>query len=342
LPSIDKPGVYTIAQRDYHADPAPEPSLSASLSTILLTRSPMHAQEAHPRLNPAWQEEESSSAQDEGTALHSLILENRSVVEVLRFDSYRTNEAKAAKAKALAAGKIPLLMHRFEELTGIPEAVRAQLDGHLDAADCFTKGAPERMLLWREETPFGGIWCRSLVDWLPDDPDGFLDDLKSVGQTARPDEWSRNALKEGRALQAAFNLRGARRLGRRPAGFRFVLVERNAPYAVAVARCEEAMMEAAEKQVTAAIHLFARCLHSGSWPGYFNRTWFMEPKPWALVEVEAQVAQAEQYLEGAPRRADGWKASDDDLAALDAVTAARRSPEAEHQARLEAAEAEDF
>lgn len=337
MTAFDKPGVYQVPASIYHGDPAPAPSLSASIATTMLTRSPLHAAYDHPRLNPAWQEEESTSAQDEGRALHSLILENADVVQVLRFDSYRTNDAKAAKAKAIAAGKVPLLQHRYEEIAEVPAAVRAQLAEHEDAADCFSNGAPERMLLWQEETPFGSIWCRALVDWLPDDPDGWLDDLKTVAQTARPDEWGRNALKEGRALQAAFYLRGARRLGRRPAGLRFVVVERSAPYALAVARCDEPMIDAAERQVTAAINLFAACLHSGRWPGYFARTWFMEPKPWALAEVEAQVAGAEQALAGAPRRADGWKADADDLAALDAATA-RRSPEAEHQARIEAME----
>ena len=43
-----------VIEAEYHADPAPEPSLSRSLAHTLLTRSPRHAWQAHPRLNPAW------------------------------------------------------------------------------------------------------------------------------------------------------------------------------------------------------------------------------------------------------------------------------------------------
>ena len=41
-----------ISAEAYHADPAPEPSLSSSVAKILVNLSPAHARIAHPRLNP--------------------------------------------------------------------------------------------------------------------------------------------------------------------------------------------------------------------------------------------------------------------------------------------------
>ena len=45
---IGKAGIYTLSAEAYHADPCPEPSLSASIANVLLQRSPAHARIQHP------------------------------------------------------------------------------------------------------------------------------------------------------------------------------------------------------------------------------------------------------------------------------------------------------
>src|SRR3990167_1259095 len=83
---------------DYIKDPAPQPSLSASLAHVLLTRSPKHAWLAHPRLNPAWEPDESEARQDIGTIVHALLLEgDASRVVVIEAEDYRTKAAKEAR-----------------------------------------------------------------------------------------------------------------------------------------------------------------------------------------------------------------------------------------------------
>ena len=49
---ISEPGVYSLPDDAYHADPCPGPSLSSSVAKLMLDRSPLHAWHAHPRLNP--------------------------------------------------------------------------------------------------------------------------------------------------------------------------------------------------------------------------------------------------------------------------------------------------
>lgn len=302
---IDAPGIYEMPARDYHRDPCPEPSLSASIAHMLLSQSPRHAYHAHPKLNPAWEEPEPTREQDEGATLHSLILENTSVVAPLPFNDYKTAAARDARDAAWENGKIPILARRWEELQPIAEAVREQLDQHLDASDALTAGLPERVLVWREETPFGPIWCRSRVDWIQHAVDGWLDDLKTVARTAEPGEWGRHLLPEGRALQQAFYLRGARALGRRPRGFRFIVVEREAPFGLSVVTCDPEMAATAERQVAAAIDIFARCLYSGQWPGYFPRTHYVEPKPWQLADWEARETALDEFRRVAVRKVAG-------------------------------------
>lgn len=43
--------IIRLPSAEYHADPAPEPSLSATLAKLLISRSPRHAWMASPRLN---------------------------------------------------------------------------------------------------------------------------------------------------------------------------------------------------------------------------------------------------------------------------------------------------
>src|SRR5262245_50563917 len=79
---IDGPGIYDIPLAEYLADPCPAPSLSASIAHILLSQSPRHAWEAHPRLNPHYEPEE-AEAFDLGTAAHAYLLEGAEVFVTL-------------------------------------------------------------------------------------------------------------------------------------------------------------------------------------------------------------------------------------------------------------------
>lgn len=263
------PGVYTMPADEYHADPCPTPSLSASISHLLLQRSPMHARHAHPRLNPDWEPSVSTPEQDEGTALHALILERAEIVAALDFKDWRKAEAKDARAEAIREGRVPILARRWEELKPVAAAVRAQLDQHDEAADAFTAGQPEKVLAWVEETQFGPIWCRARPDWLG----LWMDDLKSVeGQHgAEPEAFARAMEKTGRAFTSAFYLRGAKALDLTVRGYRFVAIERNPPHALSVHACAPDLQELGRMQVEAAIHLWGQGLHRNQWPGYAPR-----------------------------------------------------------------------
>ena len=73
--TITEPGVYSISLQQYVADPVVRPSLSASIGWTLLTRSPLHAWAAHPRLGQA-DETAPTKAMDFGTVAHRLLLED--------------------------------------------------------------------------------------------------------------------------------------------------------------------------------------------------------------------------------------------------------------------------
>src|SRR3990167_3196210 len=87
---------------EYIRDPAPEPSLSASVAHLLLTRSARHAWLAHPRLNPAWAPEATEQT-DLGTLEHALLLEqDDSRLVVVEADDWRAKAARLARDEARA------------------------------------------------------------------------------------------------------------------------------------------------------------------------------------------------------------------------------------------------
>ena len=113
---IDKPGVYNdVSESAYHADPCPEPSLSSGIIKTLNTRSPRHAWQAHPRLNPGYAEIH-KTAYDIGHAAHALRLHDDRGIVIIDAKSYQTNDAKAQRDQAYIDGKVPVLADKMAQL----------------------------------------------------------------------------------------------------------------------------------------------------------------------------------------------------------------------------------
>ena len=173
--TIDRPGIYELTMAEYLADPVgPAPSLSASIAHLLISRSPAHARRQHPRLSPDFVPEE-SDAFDLGTAAHAYVLEGGFNLEIIDALDWRTQAARAARDAARAAGKTPVLAHRFVLVQAMAEAAREQLARHAARPIPLTNGQAERTLVWQEE----GVWCRARLDWLHEDH-RMVDDYKTL------------------------------------------------------------------------------------------------------------------------------------------------------------------
>lgn len=288
-------GLHDIPPEAYHADPAPEPSLSSSIAKLLINRSPRHAFLAQPRLNPDY-EPERKQIFDIGSAAHACMLNSDEAYRIIDADSYRTKAAQLARDKAYEEGVIPLLPQQFEHVQAIVRAGRAQLARHRDAADAFLAGDPERTLIWKEGTGDDAVWCRCRLDWLPDQGTVFHD-FKSTTD-ASPDVWQRRCFDLGADIQAAFYLRGIKAvLGIPHAEFRFVVQEVEPPYALSVIALMPSALKMADSKVAAAIELWRRCLKSNTWPGYASRTAFIDAPPWTekrWLEAESRAELARQ------------------------------------------------
>jgi hypothetical protein len=296
-----------MTAEEYHADPAPEPSLSSSIAAAMLLQSPLHARGMHPRLNPD-HVDATSPAMSLGTQVHAYILEGPERFAVVDAHDWRTKEAKSARESALADGLVPVLAGKMAAVREMAESVRRQLARFEEKPVPLQGGRPEVTLVWQENVPGGDpVWCRARLDFLHDD--GLhVDDIKSTAGSARPEDWIRTQLfRVGYDVRAAFYLRGIRALTQKDATFRWVVVEVEPPFAVSVIGLDPAALAHAEDKCQQAILRWAECLRSGNWPAYPRRTAWAEAPPWQLAQWEAE--DGDVIRQGTEREEDGNGAS---------------------------------
>lgn len=263
----------TVPATAYHADEVGDrPTLSASIAHVLLTRSPLHAWHNHPKLNPNYQRTVEDKY-DLGTVCHAALLEGsaEACTAVLNYDNWRTNDAKAERDEARAAGLIPMLAKDWDTVQAMYEAARRQLDsGKWDPVP-FTGGKPEQCVVWDED----GVACRALVDWIHDG-NAHCSDYKTTAASANPDKWDRTMFGIGGDLQAVFHSRGVEEVTGINPTFRFVVQETSAPYALSVVDLAPGILEIAEHKMDLALAVWKDCLERDEWPGYPARVATLE------------------------------------------------------------------
>lgn len=281
--------ILAISAEDYHADPAPVPSLSATIASILCSQSPAHAWVAHPKLNPDYQPVDKPSF-DLGRIVHQLLLEGHTDdLVVINAANFRTKAAQEERDAAYAAGKSPILFGDVSRVQAMVDAIGERLSNHQADPPLFTDGKSEQTLMWEEP---GGVICRARCDWLRDDL-ATIDDLKTTGKSAHPDKY-RNALYSvGGDVQAAMNIRGLEKITGKTPEFRWVVVETDPPYALSVIAPGPDVLTIGRKKVDFAIDLWRRCLKTNLWPAYPNRVCYVDLPGWeetAWLEKEEREA----------------------------------------------------
>jgi hypothetical protein len=267
---ITKAGVYTVTAAEYHQDPVETPSLSASIATILIQQSPLHAKYAHPRLTANPTREEAAHL-DIGSICHGLILEGENIAVVIDAENYRKKAAQEARDAARLAGKSPILAKEMFEVKAMMENCLTQLAKHSNpyVRDAFVKGKGEQTIIWKEPN---GVWCRSRLDWMHTTYP-IIYDYKTSGRSAHPQNISRLAAASGWCLQEAFYRRGYKALcgDDSEPDFFFVCQENYRPYALTVFEVSPQDRTLAEAQVEYAIQTWGDCLKNDTWPSYSEK-----------------------------------------------------------------------
>jgi len=283
------PGIHDLSHGDYHADQIHDdtPTLSAGIANLLVTKSPRHAWQAHPKLNPDYETTEDSKF-DVGTCAHALLLQGFNAIQVIDAENWRTNAAKEAAKDARANGLIPLLPDQANAVLEMVGAARTQLDEHKAEPTPFTDGKPEQTLIWED---VGGVICRVRIDWLHDDH-STIDDYKTTSASADPRKWAKTMYGIGCDVQVAFYLRGCQKLlGEKPQ-WRYVVQETYPPYALSVVDLAPSALAVADDKAAVAIDVWARCLRDDSWPAYDERVASIEVPTWAEMDWLERVETA--------------------------------------------------
>jgi hypothetical protein len=265
---VPGPGLYRMPAALYHADPAPEPSLSSSVAKILVEQSPEHAYLAHPRLGGQVEAGDPSRPMEIGTAAHKLILRHGRDIVVIDAEDYRTKDAKAQRAEAYAAGHAPILRPDLDKAEALAGRIGARL---ADIHDCqgFGTAETELVAIVRDRS---GAWLRIMMD-------GFelrgrhavVWDVKTSDSSAAPQEIGRRIQQMSMEVQAAFYIRVVELLMPALSGrttFRWVFGENDPPNAVTVAQADGTALHVGQRKLALALHRWNACLKDGKWPGY--------------------------------------------------------------------------
>lgn len=283
---VTTPGIFlNMPGEMYHADPCPEPSLSSSIGKILVEQTAAAAWLNHPKLNPNFKPDDLSKF-DLGKAAHDIMLCGAGLVQALDYGDYKSKDARAARDKAIVAGKIPILKAKLADCITAVKAWRFQLDRQEEDSMAFKLGYPEVTIIWQEIIFGRTIWCRIRLDWLhftalQDRPTNLFHDLKSSGIPVGPDDWSRPFFSLRYDFQAEFYKRGIRAiLGVRHPLFRFVAGEIDPPYGLMVHELSAEDGDAAAVDVEIALARWAWCIGHDSWPNWPNRTNYLSAPVW--------------------------------------------------------------
>lgn len=277
---VPKARILNVTQEEYFADPCAVPSLSQSIAHTLVSQSPLHAWSKHPRLGNQ-EQREPTTALDDGTLIHKLLLGKGKQIRIVAADSYRTKAAQDVRDEAIEAGMLPVLVGKHDAAQKAADTLRSNLAQYGLRLD----GESEVAVEWQEEGDHGPVTCRGMLDHLKLDA-GLILDLKKT-RSAHPRDCARHLTEYGYDIQRAAYVSAVSKLRPDLAGrirFVFVFLELEAPHVVLPAELDGQARELGEARWSRAVHLWERCLRTNRWPGYTDNIVQLAPTPWALAQ----------------------------------------------------------
>lgn len=307
---ITVPGFYRMSEESYHADPAPDPSLSRSIAEKLILQSPLHAKAAHPRMTKLDDvEDKNSRVRDIGSAAHAVLLGQPTEIAVLKYPDFKTGGARAHRVEVQERGGIPLLEKDFDTVSAMVEKARSVLADNEHAAIRSIVNPDPDATVFNEVTAAwldrcGNKYARARMDRLNIAQKLVTPiDYKTTELSVAPDAVQRVIYNNNYHFQEAFYRRGIRTLlpqidtHELRLDFLFIMQEQEPPFEITVARVDPAGRVIGEKMVSAAFLLWRKCHAENWWPGYPTEIVTAECPPyvdtrWTSKEIE------DPYLQG--------------------------------------------
>jgi hypothetical protein len=301
-----------LPEAAYHLDPADEPSLSAHIAHVMVSRSCLHAQYFHPRLGG--HRMPFTKAKDGGTLLHALMLgKGMDQIEIPRatedvysgrgkdkalrvkagepFTDWKLGAAKEAKEAIRELGRVPMLQHEVEALETVAVVMRERCIAFDPRA---LEGEKEVTIFWVAEATDGTpVQCRARLDIL----DGFIiRDLKGC-RSAHPKKVQRQIEDLGYDVQAAAYLQAVETVCPGAAGraqYKWLFCETDAPHPVTPVRFGGSMRRRGELRWQQAVDLWAECIRTGHWPQYVDSEITIEASPWGMQPFDTDEDDEEE------------------------------------------------
>jgi len=278
---ITADGLYSLDIDLYHTQACCDgPSVSSSSLRAIMHGCPQKWY-ATSDLNPARMKKKETVALNFGRAAHALVLgepEFKSKFIISPYADFRTKEAQLWRDSQTKQ------VVRIEEMETVNAMAKAQREAP-QVMRAFSEGKPEMSLIWKD--PETGVWLKSRPDWLPTHPAiRFACEYKTC-ISIEPRKLSNDVFKYGYEMQAALALDGiATVLDVKPLGMAHVVQEKDVPYLCDMRLFTTEQIEFGRMQYRKALHIFARCLETGIWPGYTTEPRYFDTPWWVTKTME--------------------------------------------------------
>lgn len=216
---------------------------------------------------------ESTPAMKLGTAIHAAILEPMSFETdyVCKPEgiSFATIDGKAWKQANSTKEIIS-----FSDYDMIRQ-IQRKFNSDPKLRQLFSGGVVEQSYFWKD--PATGVLCKCRPDYF----DGTrVIDIKTA-ESASPKAFQHSISKYGYHHQSAWYLDGLSKLtGKNLTDFVHVVIEKEAPYSVAIYVLDDASLDRARDDLSEGLAMIKACQESDTWPGYPSEVQTMNLPAW--------------------------------------------------------------
>jgi len=246
---------------------------------MLLLRSPQHYRAAYETSR------EPTPAMLLGSLVHTLVLEPEKFESEYAIAPQVDKRTKAGKAEwesfdAACGEKAIVTPAQLEQAQAMAAAVRF----HQFAGPALTGIEAEHSFYWHDAE--SGVLAKCRPDAIKTVASGLvLLDLKTTDD-ASPQAFAKTCAAHGYHVSAAMSMDGVEAVtGQRPLSYRFVVIERNPPYGIAVYELEDQAVSFGRMLYRSALQVFRDCTDIGEWKGYPTATQKIDLPKWAYFEA---------------------------------------------------------